>query len=88
MHKFKWNGFYVEEGSLLIRVWKNNYNLVDETILYAGEATKVTPLEYHQFEALEDTIAFEWYWAEFDPEDIEREDHGHLAPGNHLISED
>ena len=31
------------------------------------------PGEYHQFEAVEDTVAFELYWAEFDHEDIERE---------------
>jgi hypothetical protein len=72
-HKFKWNGFFVEKGKLLIRVWKGNYDLVDETIIGAGEYTKVAPGEFHQFEALEDTIAFELYWAEFDHEDIERE---------------
>ena len=77
-HRFKWNAFYVESGKLLIRVWKNNYDLVDETILCPGDVTKVTPLEYHQFEALEDTVAFEWYWGEFDPGDIQREDHGCL----------
>ena len=72
-HQFKWNGFFVESGKLVIRVWKNNYDLVDETILTAGQYTKVSPGEYHQFEALEDTVAFELYWAEFDHEDIERD---------------
>jgi hypothetical protein len=33
----------------------------------------VAPGEYHQFEAVQDTIAFELYWAEFDHSDIERE---------------
>ena len=23
LHSFKWNGFYVESGQLLIRVWQN-----------------------------------------------------------------
>ena len=27
-HKFKWNGFFVESGKMIIRVWKNNYDLV------------------------------------------------------------
>ncbi len=72
-HKYKWNGFFVEKGALVIRVWKNNYDLVDETVLTDGMYTKVAPGEYHQFEALEDTVAFELYWAEFDHEDIERE---------------
>ena len=77
-HKHKWNGFYVEKGALLIRVWKSNYDLVDETCLMDGMYTKVAPGEYHQFEALEDTIAYELYWAEFDHDDIERENHGFI----------
>jgi mannose-6-phosphate isomerase-like protein (cupin superfamily) len=72
-HKYKWNGFFVESGKLSIKVWKNNYDLVDDTILEAGVYTRVAPGEYHQFEALEDTIAYELYWANFDHEDIERE---------------
>ena len=24
-HKYKWNGFYVDSGKLIIRVWKNDY---------------------------------------------------------------
>jgi quercetin dioxygenase-like cupin family protein len=75
-HRHKWNGFYVEQGCLLIRVWKNSYDLIDETILTAGQYTKVAPGEYHQFEALEDTVAFELYWAQFDHNDIERESVG------------
>jgi mannose-6-phosphate isomerase-like protein (cupin superfamily) len=78
LHRHKWNGFFVERGSLLIRVWKNNYNLIDETILRDGEYTKVAPGEYHQFEALKDTIAYEIYWAQFDHDDIERETVGFL----------
>jgi len=77
-HLFKWNGFYVESGRLLIRVWKKGYDLVDETVLTDGEYTKVAPGEYHQFEAVEDTVAFELYWAEFDHDDIERETVGKI----------
>jgi quercetin dioxygenase-like cupin family protein len=72
-HKYKWNGFFVESGKMIIRVWKNNYDLIDETVLTEGQYTKVAPGEYHQFEAVEDTVAFELYWAEFNHEDIERE---------------
>ena len=32
-HKFKWNGFFVESGEMIIRVWKGDYDLVDETYL-------------------------------------------------------
>ena len=35
-HAFKWNGFFVETGSLLIRVWQKDYELIDETILLPG----------------------------------------------------
>ena len=72
-HNFKWNGFYVESGTMLIRIWQKDYDLVDETILESGDFTAVGPGEFHQFEALEDTVAFELYWAEFDHDDIERE---------------
>lgn len=76
-HIHKINGFFVESGKLLIRVWKNNYDLVDETILGAGDFTQVEPGEYHQFECLEDCVAFELYWSEFNHDDIERENVGH-----------
>ena len=78
LHEFKWNGFYVESGKLLIRVQQKDYDLVDETILYAGDYTKVKPGIYHQFECLEGGIAFELYWAHFSPLDIKRESVGHL----------
>ena len=78
-HKHKWNGFFVESGSLLIRAWKNDYNLVDETILGPGDFTQVKPGELHQFEALEDSVAFELYWAEFNHNDIERDTVGYSA---------
>mgnify|MGYP001555354800 FL=1 len=77
LHSFKWNGFYVESGQLLIRVWQNDYDLVDETILCAGEWTKVKPGVYHQFECLEDAVAFEVYWAELNANDIVRETVGY-----------
>ena len=76
-HKYKFNGFYVVTGKMLIRVWKNSYDLVDETVLGPGDYTSVAPGEYHQFEALEDTLAFELYWAQFNHDDIERESVGH-----------
>lgn len=77
LHSYKWNGFFVESGQLVIRVWKNDYDLCDETILNAGEFTQVKPGEFHQFVANEDTVAFELYWAEFNHNDIERRSVGH-----------
>jgi len=78
-HKYKWNGFYVVSGQLAVKVWKNNYDLVDETILQSDQWTRVAPGEFHQFEALEDTVAFELYWANFEHDDIERESVGQLT---------
>jgi len=79
-HKHKWNGFFVEKGKLLIRTWKNDYDMVDETLLEDGDWHVAKPGEYHQFEALEDTVAFELYWPmlliDEHPDDIERETHG------------
>ena len=75
-HQFKWNGFYVVSGKLKITVWKDDYNLVDETILNPGDFTQVKPGEYHSFECLEDAVAFELYWAEFNHDDIVRENVG------------
>jgi mannose-6-phosphate isomerase-like protein (cupin superfamily) len=71
-HQFKWNGFFVESGKMLVRVWQEDQGLVDETILEAGDFTQVKPGKIHQFEGLEDGVAFELYWAEFNHDDIVR----------------
>ena len=34
-HEFKWNGFFVESGKMIVRVWQDDQGLVDETILEA-----------------------------------------------------
>ncbi len=82
LHEWKWNGFYVVSGEMKIRVWQKDYDLVDETILKAGDFTAVKPGLYHSFEGLEDGVAFELYWAHFSPLDIKRESVGHLKSGN------
>ena len=76
LHEFKWNGFYVESGTMLVRVWQKDYDLVDETILNAGDYTKVKPGVYHQFECIADGVAYELYWAEFNHDDIVRRTSG------------
>jgi mannose-6-phosphate isomerase-like protein (cupin superfamily) len=74
LHRFKWNGFFVESGKMLIRVWQDEdqKGLVDETVLSAGDFTQVKPGKIHQFEGIEDGVAFELYWAEFNHDDIVR----------------
>ena len=72
-HQYKWNGFFVESGKMLVRVWQDDQDgLVDETILEAGDFTQVKTGKIHQFEGLEDGVAFELYWAEFNHNDIVR----------------
>ena len=76
-HLHKWNGFYVERGTLEIHVVKSKYNLTDVTILNAGEFTTVPPGEKHFFLCKKDCIAFEVYYPELlTTEDIIREDVG------------
>ena len=85
MHEYKCNGFFVETGKLLIRVWQNDYDLIDETILGPGDFTAVKPQLYHTFEAIEDGVAFELYWAEFRHNDISRENVGHLKTKDNVV---
>jgi D-lyxose ketol-isomerase len=69
-------------GKLKIRVWQKAYDLVDETTLNPGDFTAVKPGLFHSFEGLEDGVAFELYWANFDHNDISRESVGNLTQGN------
>ena len=75
-HNYKHNLFFIEKGQLKITIWKNDYDLVDETIISDQQMSVVKPKEYHKFEALEDTVAYEIYWTELDADDIVREDCG------------
>jgi len=84
LHRYKWNGFYVDSGQMLIRTWQRDYDLIDETMLYAGDYHKVKPGLYHQFECIQSGIAYELYWAEFNHNDIVRETVGHI---NHPLTD-
>jgi quercetin dioxygenase-like cupin family protein len=75
-HNHKFNLFYVESGSIKVTVWKNDYDLIDETLLINNESTIVAPGEYHNFECLEDSIVYEIYWTQLDEKDIIRENVG------------
>jgi len=75
-HIHKYNMFYVESGKLKVVAWKNDYDLIDETILTKDQHTTISPNEYHKFEALEDSIVYEIYWVSLLTNDIERLDCG------------
>lgn len=77
LHNFRSNGFYVIQGKLLIRTWKDD-NVVDRTIVTSHQWTQIPPGNYHQFEALTDTYAIEVYWPEqCSQSDIKRETQGY-----------
>ena len=64
---------------MMVKVWQKDYDLVDETILNAGDFMRVKPGVFHQFIGMEDGVAFELYWAEFDHNDIERKSQGQFV---------
>ena len=75
-HQHKYNIFYVESGRILIREWKNDYNLIDDTILNPGDMSSVQPGNYHEFHGLENSIVYEIYYVEIIDNDIIRENIG------------
>jgi mannose-6-phosphate isomerase-like protein (cupin superfamily) len=64
LHKFKHNLFFVLKGILNIKVWKNDYELIDVTTIKKFEATSVSPLEKHRFESVSTVYALEIYYPE------------------------
>lgn len=73
IHQYKWNGFYVISGKLIINVQKNNYDLIDKTELSSGEFTTVPPNELHWFETVDvPTVALEIYYPQHITDDIIR----------------
>ncbi len=72
-HARKWNRFYVVSGKLVVRMFQNGDDNADCTVLESGGCTDVPPRVRHEFEALEPTVAIEFYWIkELDTDDIER----------------
>ena len=66
----------MEKGKLKITVYKNDYDSVDETIIETGQIAIAKPGEYHEFEALENSVCYEIYWVELNHQDIQRESVG------------
>jgi len=73
-HKTKYNMFYVEDGELIVTIYRYdaNKNIEDITTLEKGEITYVEPGLFHKFSANIDTIVYEIYWTELESNDIER----------------
>lgn len=82
VHKYKFNAFLVLKGTLTIEVKKNDYPLVDKTVIGPGDLTTVKPGEYHRFvTGTEPVEAIEIYYPECLSEDIVREDFGGIVEG-------
>ena len=74
-HQYKTNGFMVQSGTLTISVEKNDYALVDNTVLGPGDYMEVRPNEYHRFISHgEVVLAWELYFPEGLTSDIIRKD--------------
>lgn len=78
-HRHKFNMFYVESGKLKVSTLQNDSKLVDETVLCNGEQTIVSPGHEHMFLALENTVAYEFYWVELGEDIIRRMPGGKLT---------
>jgi mannose-6-phosphate isomerase-like protein (cupin superfamily) len=70
-HQHKWNRFFVLRGELAVRIFHEG-DEHDTTIIRAGQVSDVPPGVRHEFEALEDTLAVEFYWTTLEAGDIER----------------
>jgi len=75
-HQHKHNIFYVESGKILVQEWKREYELLDETVLEAGQMCSVPPMNYHKFIGLENSVVYEIYYVDLNNYDIIREDVG------------
>ena len=75
-HDHKFNMFFVEKGMIIIKIWKNDYDLVDTTVLNEGQSCTVPPGEYHQFLVQDNCVVYEFYWVEISSKDIVRENVG------------
>lgn len=73
LHDIKNNIFFVEKGKILVEEWQTSYDLVDKTILIAGQSCLINRKKYHRFTGIEDSIVFEIYYVELEEEDIQRE---------------
>lgn len=77
-HERRANKFHCITGVLTVRQWPGEYDLVDDTVLAAGQSCEVPPGRWHQMRNDSDqpVIALEIYTAEVKDCDIERRNVG------------
>lgn len=76
-HSYKTNIFHVLRGNLKLSVWSQE-NESDDTVLFEGERTEVSPHVYHQFKGLTEVECLEIYTLGFKGDDIIRKTVGGL----------
>lgn len=69
-HQFKYNMFYIEQGTIIVHTWENN-NQTSIT-LTPGKTLTISPNVEHQFESITDCIVYEIYYTNLDNNDIIR----------------
>lgn len=69
-HQYKYNMFYVENGSILVHTWEGDK--IISVLLNHGESLVIHPGIDHQFEANTDSIVYEIYYTSLDDKDIIR----------------
>lgn len=74
LHKSKFNRFFVESGVIRVTIQRDYGSGILEDVTVVGPQQQITvpPGFYHRFEVIEDCVAYEIYWVELDPDDIER----------------
>jgi len=71
-HNYKYNIFFVIEGRLRIKIWRERGKEPDITVLGPKEWSAVPPGTYHQFEAIDNTKCLEIYQVFLEEIDIIR----------------
>jgi quercetin dioxygenase-like cupin family protein len=80
----KWNLFYVLDGELIVELFAEEDGRVTDApsldrVLFAGDVFQVAPGQWHRFRADADSRVLEVYWANVEPNDIERLDEGGIS---------
>ena len=70
-HKYKYNLFFVEKGSIIVYRWENEIKTATKLDVY--DSIIIDPTIYHQFEAIEKSIVYEIYYTKLNNNDIVRD---------------
>lgn len=69
LHKHKRDIWFVESGSISIKIFDGGNNLISENIVNAGEKFILNPGVIHQFEGIQDSVVLEYFYTPHDKND-------------------